>query len=146
MYKNFNLILFFYLVTNILNISFSNENFFHKGLKFYKDKEYEDARFMFERSIVFNPKASNSYLYLAKIYNIQEDQSKEEKNLEATLLIEPTNEEAILMSMKIALERSNYSKVKDLSDTFSKVCKNLCHENKEILETLANLEPKTNES
>ena len=146
MYKKLNLILFFYLVTNILNISFSNENFFHKGLKFYKDKEYEDARFMFERSIVFNPKASNSYLYLAKIYNIQEDQSKEEKNLEATLLIEPTNEEAILMSMKIALERSNYSKVKDLSDTFSKVCKNLCHENKEILETLANLEPKTNES
>jgi len=50
------------------------------------------------------------------------------------------------MSMKIALERSNYSKVKDLSDTFSKVCKNLCLENKEILETLANLEPKTNES
>ena len=28
---------------------------------------------------------------------------KEEKNLEATLLIEPSNEEAILMYMKIAL-------------------------------------------
>ena len=44
---------------------------------------------MFERSIVFNPKDANSYLYLAKIYNIEEDQKKEEKNLEATLLIEP---------------------------------------------------------
>ena len=146
MYKNLNLILLFYLVTNILNISFSNENFFHKGLKFYKDKEYEDARFMFERSIVFNPKDSNSYLYLAKIYNIKEDQKKEEKNLETTILIEPDNEEAILMLMKIALERSNYSKVKDLSTTFSKVCKKLCNENKEILETLANIEPENNES
>jgi len=127
-------------------INSKNENFFNKSLKLFNDKKYEDARFMFERGIVFNPKDSNSYLYLAKIYNIQEDQSKEEKNLEATLLIEPDNEEAILMSMKIALERSNYSKVKDLSNTFSKVCKKLCNENKEILDTLANIEPKKNES
>ena len=101
---------------------------------------------MFERGIVYNPKDSDSYLYLAKIYNHQEDQDKEEKNLDATLLIEPDNEEALLMSMKIALERSNYSKVKDLSKTFSKVCKKLCSENKEIQETLANIEPKNNES
>ena len=146
MKKIFKLIPIIFFTTVVFGSSSANENFFNKGLRLFNDKKYEDARFMFERSIVFNPKASNSYLYLAKIYNIQEDQSKEEKNLEATLLIEPTNEEAILMSMKIALERSNYSKVKDLSDTFSKVCKNLCPENKEILETLANLEPKTNES
>ena len=140
------LILLFFLIINTLNFSLAEENFFNKGLKLYKDKKYEDARFMFERGIVFNPKDSNSYLYLAKIYNIQEDQNKEEKNLKATLLIEPDNEEAILMSMKIALERSNYSKVKKLSDTFSRVCKNLCDKNKEILETLANIEPKNNES
>ena len=135
-----------YLVINSLNFSFGNENFFNKGLKFYKDKKYDDARFMFERSIVFNPKDSNSYLYLAKIYNIEEDQFKEEKNLEATLLIEPDNEEAILMSMKIALEKSNYLKVKRLSSTFVKVCKKLCDENKDILDTLSNIEPKNNES
>ena len=82
-----------------MSIAIADENFFNKGLKLFKDKKYEDAKFMFERSIVFNPKDSNSYLYLAKIYNIQEDQKdKEEKNLEATLLIEPNNEEAILMS------------------------------------------------
>ena len=135
-----------YFFINLVSTSFGNENFFDKGLELYKNKKYDDARFMFERSIVFNPKDSNSYLYLAKIYNIQEDQDKEEKNLEATLLIEPNNEEAILMSMKIALERSNYSKVKDLSNTFSKVCKKLCNKNKEILDTLANIEPKSNES
>ena len=101
---------------------------------------------MFERSIVFNPKDSNSYLYLAKIYNIEEDQINEEKNLETTLLIEPDNEEAILMSIKIALEKSNYSKVKKLSKTFEKVCKKLCDENKDILEKLSNLEPINNES
>ena len=146
MNKIFKITLFFYLIINFINSSFSKENFFDEGLKLYKDKKYEDARFMFERSIVFNPKDSKSYLYLAKIYNIEEDQKKEEKNLEATLLIEPDNEEAILMTMKIALKKSNYSKVKDLSKTFTKVCKKLCEENKGILETLANIEPKNNES
>ena len=131
-----------YFFINLISTSFGNENFFDKGLELYKNKKYDDARFMFERSIVFNPKDSSSYLYLAKIYNFEEDQKKEKKNLETTLLIEPDNEEAILMLMKIALEKSNYSKVKDLSNTFTKVCKKLCEDNKDILETLENIEPK----
>ena len=146
MNKKFKFTIFFYLVINIFNISISSENFFQKGLELYKNKKYDEARFMFERSIVFNPKDSNSYLYLAKIYNVEEDQEKEEKNLETTLLIEPNNEEAILMSMKISLKKSNYSKVKDLSKIFTKVCKKLCEENKGILESLDNIEPKNNES
>ena len=146
MNKIYKFTIFFYLLINFSNISTSDENFFNRGLELYKDKKYQDARFMFERSIVFNPKNSNSYLYLAKIYNIEEDQKKEEKNLEAALLIEPDNEDAILMSMKIALEKSNYTKVKKLSKTFSKVCKKLCKENKDILDTLENIEPNNNES
>ena len=139
-------ILFLYLIINIFNISNSNENFFNQGLNLFENKKYDDAKFMFERGIVFNPKDSKSYLYLAKIYNIEEDQKKEEKNLEATLLIEPSNEEAILMYMKIALDKSNYSKVKDLLKNFDEVCKKLCNENKSILESLENIEPKNNES
>ena len=145
MKKIFKITVLFYLLINVFNFSLSDENFFNKGLELYNKEKFEDARFMFERSIVFNPKHSNSYLYLAKIYNQEKDQIKEEKNLEATLLIEPKNEEAILMLMKIALEKSNYSKVKDLSENFIKVCKKLCEENKNILDSLANLEPK-NES
>ncbi len=146
MSRIFKLTLFFYLLMGALSFSSGNEKFFDKGLELFNKKKYEDAQFMFERSIVFNPKNSKSYLYLAKIYNIRENQQKEEKNLEATLLIEPNNEEAILMSMKIALEKSNFSKVKDLSKRFKNVCTNLCDENKSILETLSNIEPKNNES
>ena len=138
------IILTLFIVCNI-SVANSSEKFFDEGLKLYNDKKYDDAKFMFERSIVFNPKDSSSYLYLAKIYNHQEEQDKEEKNLDATLLIEPDNEEAILMLMKIGLKTSDYSKVKNLSQTFEKVCKNLCDENKKILETLDNIEPK-NES
>ena len=136
------LILFIYLIVNIFSIANGSENFYEKGLKLYNDKKYNDAKFMFEKSIVFNPKDSNSYLYLAKIYNHKKDQKKEEKNLDATLLIDPNNEEAILMLMKIGLEKSNFSKVKDLSKTFEKVCKKLCDENQEVIKMLENLEPK----
>ena len=136
--------LVFFLVVSS-NLASSKENFFDEALKMYQDKEYDDARFLLERNIIFNPKDAKSYLYLAKIYNHEEDQKKEEYNLDTALLIEPNNEEAILMLMKIALKKSNYSKVKDLSQTFVQVCKKLCDENDEIQESLKNLEPK-NES
>ena len=128
------------------NLAFSKENFFDEALKMYQSEKYEDAKFMLERNIVFNPKDAKSYLYLAKIYNYEENQKKEEYNLETTLLIEPDNEEAILMLMKVALKKSNYSKVNELSQTFVKVCEKLCDENNEIKKSLKNIEPDNNES
>ena len=127
------------------NIVASKENFFDEALKMYQDKKYDDARFLLERNIVFNPKDAKSYLYLAKIYNHEENQRKEEYNLDTALLIEPNNEEVILMLMKVALKKSNYSKVKDLSQTFIKVCEKLCDENDGIQKSLKNIEPQ-NES
>ena len=141
-YKIITLIIFLIFSANIV---LSKENYFDEALKMYQDKQYDEALFLLERNIVFNPKDAKSYLYLAKIYNHEENQRKEEYNLDTALLIEPNNEEAILMLMKIALKKSNYAKVKDLSETFVKVCKKLCDENDEIQESLKNIEPK-NES
>ena len=136
--------LIFFLVLSA-NMASSKDNFFDEALKMYQDKKYDDARFMLERNIVFNPKDAKSYLYLAKIYNHEENQRKEEYNLDTALLIEPNNEEVILMLMKVALKKSNYSKVKELTENFPKICKNLCKKNDLILKELMNLEPK-NES
>ena len=145
MNKIIKLLVTIYFSLLVSSVALSIESFFDEALKMYEQKEYDEARFMFERNIVFNPKDAKSYLYLAKIYNYQENQKQEEYNLDTALLIEPNNEEVILMLMKIALKKSNYSKVKDLSETFVKVCKKLCDENDEIQESLKNLEPK-NES
>ena len=146
MKKIFKIYILTYLIFSINNIAYSKENFFQEAIKLFNEEKFEDARFLFERNIVFNPKDSESYLYLAKIYNHEKNQQKEEYNLETTLLLEPSNEEAILMLMNIALEKSNYEKVENLSKTFSKVCKNLCKENKKIQESLKNIEPQDNES
>ena len=146
MLKIFRIFFLTIFLINFSNICFSEEDFYSEGVKLFEKKKYEKAKFLFERSIVFNPKHSNSYLYLAKIYKNNKDQKNEEKNLDTTLLIDPTNEEAILMLMEIGLEKTNYSKVKNLSERFTKVCVNLCNENKKILNELENLEPKNNES
>ena len=145
MNKIFKIISLVFFLVFSTNLASSNENFFDEALKMYQDKKYDDARFMLERNIVFNPKDAKSYLYLAKIYNHEENQKKEEYNLDTALLIEPNNEEAILMMMKIALKKSNYSKVNDLSQKFIKVCEKLCDENEEIQKSLKNIEPE-NES
>ena len=145
MIKLYKMSVFLFFLFGFTNLTLAKENFFIEGVKLFDAKKYDDAKFLFERSIVFEPKHAKSYLYLAKIYKEKKDQKKEEKNLEATLLIDPINEEAILMLMEIGIEKTNYSKVKDLSEKFSKVCENLCNENKKILQDLKNLEPK-NES
>tara|TARA_Y100000992_G_scaffold142130_1_gene94321 strand:+ start:64 stop:504 length:441 start_codon:yes stop_codon:yes gene_type:complete len=146
MSKCFKIIGLILLIVSLNSSSYSKENFFNEALELFKKEKYEDARFLFERNIVFNPKDANSYLYLAKIYNQKENQRKEEYNLESTLLIEPNNEEALLMLTKIALEKSNYEKVINLLNKFEKVCKNLCEEKENIQESLKNIEPKNNES
>ena len=142
MIKTFKAITIFYIFINILNVSISSENFFKKGLELYNDKNFVDAQFMFERSIVFNPKDSNSYLYLAKIYKNEENEKEEIKNLNTTLLLDPSNEEAMHLIINYELQKSNYSKVKELKESFSSICKKLCKEIGKIEKLLADIEPK----
>ena len=142
MSKFFKLIGLILLTVSFNSTSFSKENFFNEALELFKKEKYEDARFLFERNIVFNPKDANSYLYLAKIYNFEKNEEEEEKNLQTTLLLDPDNEEAMYMLIKIELKRSNYSQVKKLRDDFSIICSTLCDKIKSINETLKNIEPK----
>ena len=139
------IILSVFLLLNFFNIAVANENFFEKAKKKFDQNKLEDSKFLFQRNIVFNPKHAKSYLYLAKIYNSEENQKEEEKNLNTTLLLEPDNEEAMHMLINIELKKSNYSKVKNLTKSFLVICKKLCEKTKTIDETLKNIEPK-NES
>ena len=105
---------------------FASENFFKKGLQKYNEKKFEDSKFLLQRNIVFNPKDTKSYLYLAKIYNFEKNQKEEEKNIMTVLLLDPKNEEAFYMLMEIKLKKSNYLEVKKSLIIFSKICKNFC--------------------
>ena len=145
MKKKIKIITIFLILLNIHNYSLSENNFFEEGKKKYNEKKYEESKFLFQRSIVFNPKDKNSYLYLAKIYNFEKNENEEEKNIDTVILLDPENEEANYMLMEIELKKSNYSRVKELAENFSKICNKLCDKKKLILDSLKNLEPK-NES
>ena len=118
------------------------DNLFEKAKKKFEKKDYEKSKFLFQRNIVFNPKDAESYLYLAKIFNTEENQQEEEKNLDTTLLLEPNNEEAIYMLIQINLDKSNFSKANELLTKLDIVCKDFCSKKKEIEKSLQNLEAK----
>ena len=97
---------------------------------------------MFQRNLVYNPKNAESYLYLAKIYNSEENEKEELKNLNTTLLLDPKNEEAMHLLINYELKKSNYSKVKELKENFSMICQKLCKEINTIEKSLSDIEPK----
>jgi len=145
MFKKIKLILILFLIVNFFNLLFAEENFFDEAKNKFNEKKLEDSKFLFQRNIVFNPKDAESYLYLAKIYNFEENEVEEEKNLNTTLLLESNNEEAMYMLINIHLKKSNYSKIEELMENFVIICSNLCNKTKIINEALKNIEPK-NES
>ncbi len=120
----------------------AKENFFDEAKNKYDEKKLEDSKFLFQRNIVFNPKDAKSYLYLAKIYNSEENEREEIKYLKTTLLLEPDNEEALYMLIDIELKKSNFSEVKKLTKNFEIVCSTLCDKTKNINERLKNIETK----
>ena len=60
------------LCLTLINSSYSKENFFDEAKKLYNKEKYEESKFLFQRNITFNPKNADSYLYLAKIFKIEE--------------------------------------------------------------------------
>ena len=142
MLKYLYLILFAIIITNLNNVSTAKENFFSEAKNMYDKKKLEESKFLFQRNIVFNPKDAQSYLYLAKIYNFEENESEEIKYLKTTLLLEPDNEEALYMLIDIELKKSNFSKVRDLTKNFKIICSTLCDKNQNINERLKNIEAK----
>ena len=145
MIKIIKLVSILLVLLNFNNAVLAENLFFKEGKKKYNEKKYEASKFLFQRSIVFNPKNAASYLYLAKIYHIEENTEEEQKNIDTVLLLDPKNEEANYLLMEIELKKSNYSKVKELVKNFSKICNKFCNKKTLILESLKNLEPK-NES
>ena len=145
MIKIIRLVSVLFISVILINPVLAESSFFEEGKIKYGEKKYEESKFLFQRSIVFNPKDQDSYLYLAKIYKFEDNKREEEKNINTVLLLDPKNEEANYLLMEIELKKSNYSKVKELAENFTKICNKLCDKKPLILESLKNLEPK-NES
>ena len=136
------LILIFTFISFSLFAKANENNFFKEAKDLFNKEKYEDSKFLFHRNIVYNPKDSVSYLYLAKIFKIEEDKRQEEKNIKTTLLLDPKNEEAMFLLIDMELERSNFSKVDELSKDFKKICVDMCEKIPSIESRLKDFERK----
>ena len=105
---------------------------FEKGRILFDKKEFEQSKIFFERDIVFNPKSEKSYLYLAKIFNKDDNNLEEEMNLNSVLLLNPQNDEAIYMLILLKIKQSDYSEAKKLIKKFNLICSSFCSKKKEI--------------
>jgi tetratricopeptide (TPR) repeat protein len=139
MKKIFTILIFFGFITS----SFAGKkSFFDEAKILFEEEKYEESKFLFQRNIVYNPKNADSYLYLAKIFNFEENKVEEEKNINTTLLLDPKNEEAMYILIDIELKRSNFSKAEELKKDFKVICSTLCEKLTSINSRLKEFEKK----
>ena len=125
----------FFVYLFLISGGLSKESIYlKKGIEHFKKKEFDKSKILFERDIVFDPKSEGSYLYLAKIFNNNNNDYEQEINLNSVLLLNPKNDEAIYMLALIKIKQSDYGHVKKLLDEFILVCKSFCSKKEEIQE------------
>ena len=135
------IIKYFLIIFILFNFkAFAKENFFQEAKLLFEEGKIKESKFLFQRNIVFNPKDSKSYLYLAKIFESEENEIEEEKNINTTLLLEPDNEEAMYMLINIKLEKSDIKKVEELKKKFEIICTSLCSNIDSIEDRLSNID------
>ena len=135
------IIKYFLIIFILFNFkAFAKENFFQEAKILFEEGKIEESKFLFQRNIVFNPKDSKSYLYLAKIFESEENEIEEEKNINTTLLLEPDNEEAMYMLIDMKLEKSDIQMVEELREKFKIICNSLCSKIESIEERLSNID------
>ena len=135
------IIKYFLIIFILFNFqAFAKESFFQEAKILFEEGKIEESKFLFQRNIVFNPKDSKSYLYLAKIFESEENEIEEEKNINTTLLLEPDNEEAMYMLIDMKLEKSDIKKAEELRDKFKIICNSLCSKIDSIEERLSNID------
>jgi len=106
--------------------------YFEEGEKLFKNNKFLESKFSFEKDIVFNPKSEISYLYLAKIFNKEKNDTLEERNLNTVILLNPQNEEAVFLLALLKIKQSNYNKSEELIENFKKICNILCSKKSEL--------------
>jgi len=142
MRKIYFLVKIFILYLLLISIGLAAKSgYFDEGKTLFDKKEFEKSKIFFERDIVFNPRSEKSYLYLAKIFNKNDNDFEEEMNLNNVLLLNPQNDEAIYMLIILKIKKSDYNGARELIEKFDLVCDSYCGKKKEIQKKFDKLIP-----
>ena len=132
------ILIYLFLISDVVA---KQQDYLNKGIELFKKKEFDKSKILFEKDLVFDPKSEESYLYLAKIFNENNDEEQQEINLNNVLLLNPENDEAIYMLTLLKIKQSDYNQAAELIDKFVLVCKSFCPKKKEIQEKFEKMIP-----
>ena len=132
------LVIYLFLISDL---AAKQQDYLNEGIKLFNKKEFNKSKILFERDLVFDPKSEKSYLYLAKIFNENNDEELQEINLNNVLLLNPENDEALYMLVLLKIKQSDYDQAAELIDKFVLVCKSFCSKENEIKEKFKILIP-----
>ena len=120
----------------LINLEFTanaaNIDYYNQGIKFFNLNDYKEAKYYFEKDIVFNIKNEKSYLYLSKIALIDKDKIQQKNYLDTVLVINPKNEEALYLKILFNIDEGDFKKAQEANLIFGKICKDLCSKKSDL--------------
>jgi Tfp pilus assembly protein PilF len=132
----------FTITCYLSNPLYAQNQHLQEGISLFKNKKFQEAKFKFEKDIVFNPRSELSYLYLSKIFKNLDKKKLQEQNLNTVILLNPKNEEAIYNLAMLKLESSDYKKSKELNEKLNLLCNNFCNKRNKLKIEIENLSKK----
>ena len=125
-------IILVYFISLDFSVKAANTDYYNQGINFFNFNNYKEAKFYFEKDIVFNIKNEKSYLYLSKIALIEKDKVQEKNYLDTVLVINPKNEEALYLKILLNVDEGDFKKAQESNLIFGKVCKDLCSKKSDL--------------
>lgn len=104
----------------------SSQKYFDDALSFYNDGKMDEATFLFEKSAVFNPKNTESYIYLGYLNKDLENLDKANHYFIIALTLQPDNLELNYLVGEYFYKNNDKDSYNKYVDNLEILCPNEC--------------------
>ena len=104
----------------------SSQKYFDDALSFYNDGKMDEATFLFEKSAVFNPKNTESYIYLGYLNKELENLDKANHYFIIALTLQPDNLELNYLVGEYFYKNNDKDSYNKYVDNLEILCPNEC--------------------
>lgn len=105
----------------------SSQKYFDDALSFYNEGKMDEATFLFEKSAVFNPKNTESYIYLGYLNKELENLDKANHYFIIALTLQPDNLELNYLVGEYFYKNNDKDSYNKYVDNLEILCPNECN-------------------
>ena len=105
----------------------SSQKYFDDALSFYNEGKMDEATFLFEKSAVFNPKNTESYIYLGYLNKELENLDKANHYFIIALSLQPDNLELNYLVGEYFYKNNDKDSYNKYVDNLEILCPNECN-------------------